>query len=228
MKTNQLLLSTDRILFGVNIRQETKTSFLSITDLQKSYDKARWQYGWKEKRIANILQNASTIERIYYLLKDRDIVKTGFTAFMEMIEINKVTKVLKGLGVWQTKGRADNKRVQCDPYIWVLIAMELNPMIYAKVITWLTDSLVFDRIDAGSQYRPMNHAISKTIKSPNYPMYARAINEKVFGKHITGMRNLASSSELREITKIENRVIDLIKFGAIKDSIQILKAIKMN
>lgn len=36
MKTNIVLKSTDRNLFGVTVRQETKTQFLSVTDLQEA------------------------------------------------------------------------------------------------------------------------------------------------------------------------------------------------
>ena len=109
--------------------------------------------------------------------------------------------------------------------IWILLAMELNPMIYAAVVTWLTDSLIFDRIEAGDEFRPMNNAIKSIIESPNYSKYAIAINQKVFGKHLTGMRNLASSQELRKITKIEQFISQGITMKMIKDDKQIMYAI---
>jgi hypothetical protein len=104
--------------------------------------------------------------------------------------------------------------------------MELNPMIYAKVIIWLTDSLIFDRIDAGSEYLPMNAAISKIVKSPNYAEYARLINKKVFGQHISGMRNLASAKELRQISDIEKQIISAIDMEWIKTENDLLKYLK--
>lgn len=104
--------------------------------------------------------------------------------------------------------------------------MELNPMIYAKVVVWLTDTLIFDRIEAGNEYKPMNQAINKIIKSPDYRKYAKAINEKVFGNHLTGMRNLASANELKKITKIEQFITQGITIGMIKEEKQVLYAIK--
>jgi hypothetical protein len=113
----------------------------------------------------------------------------------------------------------------CDPYVWIAIALELNPMVYAKVITFITDSLMFDRIEAGDEFKPMNAAIKKVIPKPDYRKYSIAINERVFGKHMTGMRNLASSEELKKIIKIEQFVSQGIEIGMIKNDDQIMYSI---
>jgi hypothetical protein len=223
MKNNITLSSKDRELFGVTIRQNTKESFLSVTDLQKAYEKARWVYGWSDRKVADIMQTEVTKERMYYLLKERDLIKTNILGFTDMIEKEGLTRVLKGLGLYKTTGRGENKSVMADPYIWVLLAMELNPMLYAKVIIWLTDSLIFDRIEAGSEYLPMNSKIKEIIKNPDYPKFARLINQKVFGHHQSGMRNLASSKELRKIADIEKTVITAIDNSWIKTEEDLLK-----
>jgi hypothetical protein len=225
MKSNVVLKSSDRDLFGITIRQNTKEQFLSLTDLQRAYEKARWQHGWNDKRINDILSNIDTKQRVYYLLKERDLIKAEISVFMEMVEKEGLTKVLKGIGVYKTTGRGLDKMVMCDPYIWVLIALELNPMIYAKVVLYLTDSLIFDRIDAGSEYLPMNSAIKSIVSNPDYPKYAICINNKVFGSHQTGMRNLASSKELRKIADIEKFIINAIEQGWLKNDNDILNAI---
>lgn len=225
MKSNVVLKSTDRELFGVTIRQQTKGNFFSITDLQKAYDKARWIYGWSEQNITSLLQSRKMQERLYHLLKERDLIKLEISSFMEMIDNEGMTKVLKGLGVWETKGRGDNKNTSADPFIWVLIAMEMNPLLYAKVVIWITDSLIFDRIDAGLEYAPMNRAIKSVLGNPDYPKFSIAINNKVFGYHQTGMRNIASAKELRKIADIEKFIINSIEAGFIKDEASILKAI---
>lgn len=223
MKTNVVLKSVDRNLFGVTIHQNTKDYSLSITDLQKAYESARWQYGWKDRRINDILQYTPTQERIYYLLKERDIIKTSLPAFIEMTEREGIVKVLKGLGMYKTTGARQNKQTFADPYIWILLAMELNPMIYARVVMWLTDSLVFDRLEAGSEYLPMNAKIKEITQKPNYPLYARLINEKVFGKHVSGMRNLASANELRKIADVEKQIITAIDMNWIKNEKELIK-----
>lgn len=226
MKTEVIMKSTDRELFGVTIKQSSKGSFLSISDLQKAYEVARWQYGWNDKRINDIMSGIDTKERVYYLLKERDLIKAEISVFMEMVKNEGLTKVLKGLGVYKTTGRGENKSTYADPYIWVLLAMELNPMLYAKVVVWLTDTLIFDRIEAGSEFMPMNTAIKSIVPNPKYPDYAKAINTKVFGVHQSGMRQLASAKELRKITDIEKYVIKCISQGFIKNEAQLLKALK--
>lgn len=218
--------STDRDLFGITIKQQTANKFVSISDLQIAYDKGRWVYGWSDKRINDILSGNDTKERIYYLLTERGLVKAEISVFMNMVEREGIVKSLKGLGVWKTTGKGVNKSVYCDPYIWVLLAMELNPMLYAKVVIWITDTLIFDRIEAGSEYMPMNAAIKEVVKSPDYPKYAKEINIRVFDQHITGMRNLASAKDLRLIADIEKFIIKAIESNFIKTDGEITCAIK--
>lgn len=226
MKSNVTLKSSDRELFGITIRQNTQGQFLSVTDLQKAYEKARWKYGWSEQNITSMMQGDKFKERMYYLLLERDLIKVEISTFMEMVNKEGVAKVLKGVGVYKTTGRGVNKMVAADPYIWVLLAMELNPMIYAKVVIWLTDSLVFDRIEAGGEYMPMNTAIKSIVNNPNYIEIAKNINLKVFGHHQTGMRNIASAKELRQIAGIEKFIINAIANKWVKTNDDIINAIK--
>ena len=225
MESNIIMKSKDRELFGIVIKQETKTGFLSVSELQKAYEIARWQYGWSERNVKNIMQTDDFKERVFYLLQNQGYIKVSILTFMEMVEKEGIAKVLKGLGVYKTTGARQSKVTFANPYIWILLAMELNPMIYAAVVTWLTDTLIFDRIEAGDEFRPMNNAIKKIILNPDYKKYAIAINQRVFGKHLTGMRNLASAQELRKITKIEQFISQGINMNMIKDESQTMYAI---
>lgn len=225
METNITLQSKDRQLFGIVIKQETKTGFLSVSELQKAYEVARWQYGWSDRKIYDIMQTDSFKESVFYLLENQGVIKTSFVGFMEMVKVEGIAKVLKGLGVYKTTGRGNTKTTFADKYVWLLLAMELNPIIKAFVVTWIGDSLIFDRIEAGDEFKPMNMAIKKIIRNPDYKKYSIAINEKVFGRHLTGMRNLASAPELRRITKIEQFIAQGINIGMIKNDAQIMYSI---
>ena len=49
MKSNVIMNSPDRELFGIKIRQETKTQFLNLSDLQEAYTKGRIINDWPNK-----------------------------------------------------------------------------------------------------------------------------------------------------------------------------------
>ena len=78
------------------------------------------------------------------------------------------------------------------------------------------DKSIFNRIEAGSEYKPMNAAIKTIVPNPDYPKFAKLINQKVFGCHQTGMRNLASAKELRKIADIEKFITNAIEQGWLK------------
>jgi hypothetical protein len=108
-------------LFGITIRQGTKPNFLSVSDLQKAYETARWQHGWSSKDHNTIMRTQDFLDRVYYLLFERGLVKTSKDGFMGMIKDEGITNTLKGLGVWKTTGKGATKTVMADPYIWILV-----------------------------------------------------------------------------------------------------------
>lgn len=226
MKTNVTLISDDRVLFGHVIKQNTKDHSLSVTDLQNAYAFARFQYGWSDRRVTDILQYKPVQDRVYHLLNERGLIKTSLPAFMEMVDKEGIVKVLKGLQVWKTTGRGANKSTFADPYIWVLLAMELNPLIYAKVIMWLTDSLIFNRVLAGDNYRPMTNAISNIIPDPDYSLICRTINERVFGYHEKDIRNKAAQDRLLELSDFQKYITQSIKIGVIRNSKDLFRVIE--
>lgn len=215
MKTNITMVSNDRKLFGVTIRQDTKNQFLSITDLQEAYTRARIEKGWNEKRVENILSNNSSSERIYYILNKQGIIKTGFTAFIDEVNKSSLVKVLKKYGVYKTLGARNNRHVSCNPYIWVLIALELNPEIYATVIMWLTDNLIINRIEAGDRYNDLCRSASK-FDDVDYRIIAKGLNYIVFGVHETMIRNTATQEQLKELDDLQKSLSFAIDMGYIK------------
>ena len=226
MKTNIIMKSEkDRELFGVVIKQETKTGFMSLTDLQEAYTHARVLNGWRDKRIDHIIKQVENSERIYYLLKEQGLVNVSIDTFTEMVEKDGLIKVLKRAGVYKTTGRGENKTVMCNPYIWVLVAMELNPQLYAKVVTWLTDKLLLNRIEAGNMCKALNSALYK-IKNTDFSKIAIELNKKVFGKHEAGIRNTRSKEELEKLYRLEDRLAFAIERGYIKSTEEIIKAIR--
>jgi hypothetical protein len=227
MKTNITMQSTkDRELFGVVIKQETQTGFMSLTDLQEAYTHARVLNGWANRgHIQDIIRQVENLERIYYILLKQGVIKSEIADFMKEAELIGITKLLKKHNAYKTTGRGDNKRVMCDPYIWVLVAMELNPSLYAEVVTWLTDKLILNRIEAGNMCKSLNSALYKAGNT-DFSKIAIECNKVVFGRHETGIRNTGSKEELEKLYRLEDRIAFAIDRGYIKTTDEIIKAIR--
>lgn len=105
MKTNVVMHSPDRELFGVKIRQESKSGHLNLSDLQAAYAVAQLQHGWGRRDAYEVMNTKSNAERIYYILEKRGAVKPDFSGFMESAEKQGMTKLLKASGVYRTAGR---------------------------------------------------------------------------------------------------------------------------
>lgn len=227
MKTNVVMQSEQsRELFGVIIRQNTKDSMLSLSDLQEAYIHARVLNGWSERgKIQDILAQKENAERIFYVLKEQKIINSEISEFMKMIDEKGIIKVLKEFGVYKTTGARATKTTYCNPYIWVLVAMELNPMLYAKVITWLTDKLIINRIEACDLNNNLRRVICAKIDNPDYAGINRALNVKIFGHHQTGMRNLASEADLQRLNKLQENIAFCIERGFLKSSDDIISEI---
>lgn len=218
--------SKDRDLFGVVIKQDTKTSFLSVTDLQEAYTRKRIEMGWKEKRIEDILSNKGNSERIFYILEKQGYIKkTAISGFMEMVDNESLIKVMKKFNAYKTVGRGENRRTVCDPYIWVLIALELNPMLYAEVVTWLTDKLILNRIEVGNWYNTLSRSVAK-LDNPDYKKMAMGLNWIVFNDHERNKRNYASNEELKELDYLQHTLVMMIDMGYIKTFDELLKVMR--
>lgn len=214
-KTNVTMVSKDRELFGVIIKQDTKTSFMSLTDLQEAYTRKRIEMGWNEKRIENILSNKESAERIYYILEKQGYtIEAGFPGFIQSVEKESLIKVMKKMGAYKTMGRGENRRTMCNPYIWVLVAMELNPMLYAEVVTWLTDKLILNRIEAGDKYNVLSRAISR-FPDADYTRMAKGLNWIVFNEHESMIRNRATQEQLKELEMLQSNLAFCIEMGTI-------------
>ena len=223
MKTNQIMVSQDRELFGVLIRQETKTNMLNLSDLKEAYLHGRVLNKWSDKRIEDVLQSSDNHERLYYLLEKQGFVNTGIVAFMGDMK-KSPTQTLKRNNVYKTTGRGENKTTWCNPYIWVLIAMEMNPELYASVVTWLTDKLILNRIEAGNFYKGFTNCIIDW--KPNYPKIAYALNQIVFGKHEIGIRNNANEEQLKQLTDVQKKLGFAVEMGYITDEKMLMEEMR--
>lgn len=209
------MISKDKVLYGVVIRQDIKTSFMSLTGLQEAYTRKRVEMGWNDKRIENILSNKESAERIFYILKKQKYLKhENLNEFMDMVESESLIKVMKWYKAYKTTGRGENRNVMCDPYIWVLVAVELNPMLYAEVTGWLNDKLILDRIGIGDKYNTLSRAVS-IFDNVDYAEMADKLNWIVFNKHGYVLDGRATQEQLKELETLQSNLAFCIEMGTI-------------
>ena len=229
--------SKDRILFDVVIRQDTKDSFLSLSDLNEAYIRAREINGWSIKHLDDILKTNSNVERIYYVIREQIFCdkteKTRFyenypdySSFKKVVDKVGLPKVLKQLHLYRMTGRGENREVMCNPYIWVLVAMEMNPILYAKVVGWITDGLILRRIEASTLNKKLADAMKNNFTNPEYWKINVALNERVYGEHMRGIRNTSKEQGLVSLNGLQEVMAYLINNGIIHNQEQLLQKIK--
>lgn len=226
MKTNIVMKSEiDRNLFGITIRQETKTGFLNLSDLSEAYTHARVKNGWAEKNIDRIMND--NIETIYYLLEKQGVIKLQMRSFIEEVENKGFARYMKSIGAYKTTGARQSKTVWVNPYIFVMVAMDLNPLFKANVIGWLTDQLILNRIEAGNFCKALNVSIQKfNPDGTNFITLAKALNHIAFNRHEAGIRNTGTKEQLKELANIEEKMAFAIDMGYIKSFDTLLEELR--
>ena len=207
---------SDRMLFDTVIRQKTKTGFLNLTDLQKCFESIRINKGWTNKNIQELISRTENIERIYYILNKQGVINLDLSKFIEVVNNKGIATSLKSFGVYRTTGARQTKTTWVDPYIWILIALELSPEMYANAVIWLTDKLILNRIEAGNYCVALNASIKKfNPTAENYMQLSKAINYITFNNHFAGIRDTGSKDQLKELASIENKMAFAIDMGYI-------------
>jgi hypothetical protein len=221
MKTNIIMKSTDRMLFGSIVRQETKAGMLNISDLSDIAAKRNAVSGYSIKQTSELIARKDNIERIYYILKKQDVITIDISSFISLVEKQGITTTLKHVGAWKTTGARHTKTSWANPYIWLLLALEFSPEIYGETVVWMTDKLIINRIEAGNFYKALSCSVSK-FKDVDYVKLAKALNYIVFNKHEPGIRNFASEKQLKELEDLERYCAFAIDMGLIHSFEQLI------
>jgi hypothetical protein len=227
MKTNVVMKSSDRTLFGAIVRQETKTSMLNIPDLEAISAKRNAMAGYTIKQIGEVMARPQNLERIFYILKKQNVITLDMSKFIEYVENNGITTTLKTFGSWKTTGARHTKTSWANPYIWMLLALEMSPEVYGEAVIWLSDKLIINRIEAGNMYLGLTNAIAKWNPDGNqYATLAKALNFIVFNRHEPGIRNTATANELKQLEDLEKKMVFAIEMGYIKSFDNLLSELR--
>jgi hypothetical protein len=227
MKTNIIMKSSDRTLFGAIIRQETKTGMLNISDLEAIAAKRNALKDYTIKHTSELISRKDNLERIYYILKKQDVINVDMSTFIGNVENEGITTTLKIFGAWKTTGARHTKTSWANPYIWMLLALEMSPEIYGEAVIWLSDKLIINRIEAGNMYLGLTNAIAKwNPDGTKYATLAKALNFIVFNRHEPGIRNTSTANELKQLEDLEKKMVFAIEMGYIKSFDNLLSELR--
>jgi len=124
-----------RDLFGYEIKQQSKTEYLSLTDLSKAANEMRRVKGLSVFNVSLWLKSKSTIEFINELKNkypDEDVI---------------------------TKSKGRNSQTWVHPLLFIDCALAVNPKLKVEVYDWMFDSLLANRNDSGDSYKEMSAAL---------------------------------------------------------------------
>jgi hypothetical protein len=141
-----------RKLFDCDISQNSKNEFFSATDLVKSGNKWRVTKGLDIFNLNNYFLNKST--------KD----------FLKALE--------KKYGKIKINSTGKNRHTWVHPYLFLDLALAINPELKIEVYSWLYDYLIKYRNDSGDSYKKMCGAL-----------YENQTNKSLFGEFIKETAN---------------------------------------
>lgn len=192
-----------RKMGNFNVVQRTKDSMFNATQLLKQWNK----YSGQKKMMSHFLENISTKEFIKVLENDND------TSYRNSVIMK--SRANKGInaGTWM------------HPYLFIDFAMWLNPKFKLEVIKFVYDQLIEFRHSAGDMYRGLTNSLMK-FKDVNYSQVAKGLNWITFDKHESGIRQVASQNQLKELTDLQKKLAFAIDMGYIKSYDQLIKEMR--
>lgn len=135
MKGNVVMLSGDREISGVVVRQRTKDGYFNVVDIFKAVNKYRINASLSPLVFDNYLKNDRTREFIQTL----------------------VTSEHLDYPYTREKGRTHGS--YCHPLIMVDIFMWGAPEFKVKVLKWLSDGLIASRTASADSFKTLNETL---------------------------------------------------------------------
>lgn len=222
MKSRVEIKSSDRRLMGVVIPALSDNGFVNITLAMKVLSDDRLKKGLSPKKLNDIIKYDGFQEKcreIISRLENRDLCKRiNISLQNKTLNLSDLNK----MGLACRKGKGDGQMWYMNPYLFLVVAMEMSPEVCADVVMWFVDNIVGVRNAAGDAYIEMCSSVSSLISDKSnlkesLSRIAKGINFVVFGVHEEGIRNRASFEELDMIVSIERNISYAIKAGYIKD-----------
>lgn len=178
MKTE---VTMKRELFGDDISQKSKSSFFSATDLVRAGNKWRMLNELSPFKYSEWLRNKKTKEFIAELESQFGTVKT----------------VARGRG----------KHTWVHPFLFIDLALAINPKLKIEVYSWLYDHLLKYRNDSGDSYNKMSGALYNNCKNKASFQRSMILTARII-KNAIGVKDWqhATQDELKLRDKVQENI----------------------
>jgi len=194
--------------YSVRVNEE---GLLCITDLKHIYGNIQPLKKWRFELINEFFETNETIAYIIELLDMQGLFSEGRHDKKEFISLINT----KSINEYKTVGRWSDRATYCNPYIFVAAARWLNFYFLEHVSSFVSDSLIIDRIAAGYRYSKLLTVVTKYIKVPDYISFVNKIHKKITGKHENNYNRALSKVNAVISARIETEIIMRIKHGDI-------------
>jgi hypothetical protein len=201
MKTNVIM---ERQIGNLTIFQRSKDYMFNATDLVRAYNKD----SGSKKELKEYLENKSTKEYIETMALDDEFIIGGKVPIMK-------SRANKG----------ENAGTWMHPYLFIDLAMWLNPDFKLKVVKMVYDGLIKNRHEAGDNYKVLSSSGVK-LKGYNFSEVGYALQWIVFNKTAKNSRQTATQDQLKELAEIETNLAFAIDMGYISSYDQLIKAMR--
>lgn len=196
------------------VLQRTSDGFFDGAALLYQWNKVK---GNPDRKMARFLESSETkgfLEALEDDLKNQ-------SANMHNADIQ-VFKKVKGRA---TRNGRTKDQVWMHPYLFIKLAMWINPKFELQVIKFVYDELIKNRHLAGDNYNVLTSAIA-TLPYADYREVAKAIQWIVFNTTGKNLRQSATQEQLKEISEIEHSLAFSINMGLIKDHFGLMNLLR--
>jgi len=195
MKTNVIM---KRQMGDFDVFQRTKDGMFNATGLINQWNgikgntKRDLSKFWESKKVKEF------IEVLEHDLWNNDL----HTPKMPYVK----SKASRGLnaGTWM------------HPFLFIKLAMWINPKFELEVIKFVYDQLLEFRDMAGDLYKDLTKAVAK-FHNVNYSQLAKGLNYIVFGRHESGIRQTAPKDELTAMNDLQKKLAFAIEMDYIRN-----------
>ena len=121
--------------------------------------------------------------------------------------------------------RGENAGTWMHPILFIKFAMWLNPKFEYFVIKFVYDELIKFRHSAVDNYKGLTSALNN-FENVDYVKLATGLNYIVFSEHYAGIRQTASSEQLKDLTALQQQLAFSIRMGYIRTFDQLINEIR--